>query len=256
MATQLFSWRNDDVVAFSAQLQKVHRAALPNAVRFTLSDAAVNMKKESLIKSANKNFTIRNRSFFKSYSVFNKATGYDINKMVSNAGITKSSKAKNANSKSKAGIGLSKQEFGGSVESKAYIAPENKKTKSLNARTGKGLTKKIVVSETQSGRPVVYNGGKSRKNNLITKAYKAHKKGVPLLYAKGGKGMLYMVKSDNGEGAKRRFKLQKLANYDKGRSVPIKTKRPFIRDAAMMENKKLNGYFRKEAERQLKKFIR
>ena len=59
---------------FTQQLRKMHRKELPLAIRNTLTDVAVETKK-NIPNSAKRKFTVRNPGFFKAFTGFEKATG-------------------------------------------------------------------------------------------------------------------------------------------------------------------------------------
>src|SRR6056297_715946 len=120
---------NHDVVLLTEKLEKIHRSAVPVAVRQSLDKAAYEMVGGGEIKrSFFKRFTIRRPTFIKSHIAYNKSPNtFDIKKMVSSAGLRKG--------KSRAGDQLVKQEFGGTIANKAI--PRR------FVRTGADIKKKI-----------------------------------------------------------------------------------------------------------------
>lgn len=78
----------DAFVVMARKLEQIHRSSLPVAVRQTLNDAAFDVKGKTLQESANKNFIRRSPNFFKTFSGVNKATGFNINAMKAEVGMT------------------------------------------------------------------------------------------------------------------------------------------------------------------------
>ena len=84
----LFDIDNRDVVKVTAKLERMHRSALPVSVRGALNDAAFDMKKNTMKKYFEDNFTIRKRTFIGSHTRAVKSPNtFDLNKMQSAAGV-------------------------------------------------------------------------------------------------------------------------------------------------------------------------
>jgi hypothetical protein len=110
---------SDAVVAHTNRLEKMHRSALPVAIRGTLNDAAFDTKTRTMPKSANQ-FKKRSPNFFKANSKFEKAVGFDVNSMKSIVGFYENkltSKSTNYSVKD-----LEQQEHGGTIKKKSLIA--------------------------------------------------------------------------------------------------------------------------------------
>ncbi len=233
-------YNSDDLVTFTAQLKRLHKSAFPLAIRGTLNDAAFQTKKEEILKASKKSFNVRKPSFFRSQSGVVKATGWNINKMYSKAGMVKS---KDPNSR--ASTEIAKQEFGGTINKKSYIGHED-------SRTGKGLLKKSYINDMDSKpiKPSVVK--KNKKQSFFIAAKKAHKENRNLLYETNGEGIVYKIKSFS----KKKFKAVRLASYKKNRSVKISKKRPFITEAAKQPTKDLNKHYKINAEKQVKRVMK
>lgn len=209
------------VIKFTDKLDKISRSALPVAVRQTLNNAAFETKRLVPIISSGK-FITRNKSFFRSLTIVNKAGGFDINTMSSEIGIS--------NVKDKIASGLEKQEYGGTIKSRNLIAMDGARTSGNNAKS----IKKI--------------------NNLSNiKLNKSKKKGTGtgfVMIKKGNKGTVFATK---GKGKKN--SLTPIYSYSKGRSVPIK-RTPFMEPASIRAQERIPFLFIKEAEKQIKKHLR
>lgn len=138
---------NAEIVKFTNKLEKLHKSAMPVAVRQTLNDAAFDARK-GLIKKFKKNFIIRNRTFITSHTAVNKCQNtFDINKMVSETGIIKG--------KTKSGDLLEKQEIGGNIQ--------RQRIPGSSVRMGSNFRKPVV-------RQYYWNKFKNRKNGIIYKS--------------------------------------------------------------------------------------
>jgi len=84
----VFNINTDDIVQLTLKLEKLHRSAMPVAVRQSLNRAAFNMKKTEIGKSFDRNFIVRRSAFIRAHSGYNPSSNtFDINKIVSEAGI-------------------------------------------------------------------------------------------------------------------------------------------------------------------------
>jgi hypothetical protein len=123
-----FNINNVEVVELTNKLEKLHRSAMPIAVRSTLNDAAF-LARRLIIKNFRSNFIIRNRTFITSHASANKCQNtFSINQMQSEAGIIKG--------KTKSGDLLEKQEFGGGIDRKSIPTD--------NVRLGKSNRKLVI----------------------------------------------------------------------------------------------------------------
>jgi len=240
----------DAVVAFTNKLEKLHRAAFPVAVRTALNSAAFDMKKSSIQQSADDEFTIRNKTFFKATSKVNKATGFDVDNMQSIVGFTKNSLAAQKKGYDQAIDDLEQQESGGKIKGRSLIptlsarigASKNKSIRP-NARL-KELDGKIVDASKASG--------KNDKQKFVKSVFYAGV-GGHVLSEINGKGYVWRVNSlkrtDGGN-----FKLTPLYTYKKGRSVNVKATH-FMAKATEMTTKKIEDFYIKAAEVQFKRTL-
>lgn len=110
---------NDALVAFTKNLDKMHRSALPVAIRGTLNDAVYDVKTNTMPKKAME-FKKRSPNFFKANSKFEKATGFNVNTMQATVGFYENKLAhQNTNYAVK---DLEQQEHGGNIAKKTMIA--------------------------------------------------------------------------------------------------------------------------------------
>jgi len=103
------------VVRHTAKLERLHRSALPVAVRQTLSKAAFDVKMRTMLAQADKNFEKREPNFFKANSKVTPAKGFDMRTMVATVGFIP---LKGTN---KAVDDLKQQEDGGNIGGRSFI---------------------------------------------------------------------------------------------------------------------------------------
>jgi hypothetical protein len=221
---------NREVKQFTNRLREMHRSNLPIVVRQTLNDLAFDTKKNTLLLSAGKEFTLRKPSFFRKYSGVQKANGWNINQMHSEIGIIPGD--------SKAAKQLTKQEYGGTIPNRSYIYMNT-------ARIG-GSKSKLVRKQNYIGTKGIVKGTKNRgkKSQLIADAAIGFRENKMILE----NGTLFQVKSfANG-----RFKLVPIASYKKDRSVTVQA-RPFMRIASEMSYTKQEYFFVRNAKKRLEK---
>jgi len=113
MAHVFFNVNNKDCFEYAKRLDAMKRYDFPLAVRGTLNDLA--FKQQKLITKEAKKLFQHNRvpTFFRAFSTTHKATGWDVNSMISLAGIQDKGK--------KAIKNLQQQEAGGSIKGKSFI---------------------------------------------------------------------------------------------------------------------------------------
>lgn len=232
-------------VRLASDLKEVHRAALPNAVRFTLNDMAFDVKKIQLLPALTKSeLIVRNPSFFKKYSGIDKATGWDINKMFSEVGMIPSGDA------SKAVERLKQQDIGGTLKDRNFV-PDPK------ARTGNKKGGKVRQQNYLSKLKLMGHIQMGDKQGLI-RAVTASK----IESGGSGKGFVVIYGSILFEiiGFKRlpkqntiKLHLKKLYTYKKDREIHLKPHH-FMQKSAMETGKKLQELFSINAEKQLAKF--
>jgi len=210
-------------IDLTVKLGKLHRSALPVAVRGTLNEMAFETKK-MLPQTASRKVITRNKSFFRAFSSVERARGFNINGMESIVGI-------NPDKGSKVAEGLEKQETGGAIQGRKLIPHDKGRTSGSH---GKRLKKKHRFGNIRIGD--VKKKGQGRVNYLLIK--------------KGGKGTVFEIRKAG--------KKQKLTPVYSYRSTKISRvqKSPFMKPASLMATKKIDEFYRKNAERQFKRLLR
>jgi len=230
----MLQFKSDKLIDYSHKLSKIHKSALPNAVRFTLTDAAKDVYFNTLQKHAYKEFDVKKASFFKTFSKYKPAEGWNINNMKATAGMVKGNKPKSV-----ASTEIAKQQYAGTIPNKSYIASDSQ-------RNSKGLLKPSYIRAI-SVKPIVFSG-----SNYYKKAIEAKTQNKPLLIKRNNKGVLVKVKRIN-KGGKEPIKTEILANYESNRSIKLKDVHPFVNNAALESGRKINSFYIKNAEKQIKR---
>lgn len=246
----------------NATLNKVHKAAMPNAIRGTLNDEAYDLKTKTMPKSADDEFVNRTKTFFKANSKFIKATGFEINSMRSTVGFYENKlKNKETNYAIK---DLEDQEKGGGIDGRSFIPMRQARI------GGTGVTKtkyrRDNMKDFIDARKVRSISGHSapkllqsvRKQKLIRAAIKSSIVFGPNAYVLGnpnsaGTQTLFKVERFLKVGDKLDIKLTPLFNFSKNRKVKVQATN-FMREAAEVTHKKAPMFYKKQAERQIAKY--
>lgn len=250
---------SDELQAYVKKLRGMHKSAFPNAVRETLSKAALNVKQKTMPKSAKKEFTQRSPNFFKANSSVDFAKGYNVGQMKAVVGFV-STKLK-LGSKNFAIKDLEKQEYGGSIGGRSLIPMSR-------ARTGnnpkKNVKKTNRLSEIDFSKVVKSNriasklGGKNKKQAFIRAAIMAKKlygaESYVLGNAKNGKKTLSRIDSisTNLQTKKLEIKRTPLYTYAKGRVVKVESTH-FMKRASFETQSNMNAIFIQEAQKQFER---
>jgi len=231
----------DGLVALTNKLEKLHRSALPSAVRGTLNDAVYDVKTNTMMRSASQEFINRDKNFFKANSKFDPATGFDIKTMEASVGF------KSIGGKNYAVEDLEQQESGGEINKKSFIP-------TVFARKGgtkKGLVKPNArLSSIKKIINVRDSVGKNSQEKFVIAAAVAGKGGFVL---KGN--MLYRITTapkSNLKTRKANFKAEPIYSFKEGRKANVNATH-FMEKATLLTAKKLPDLYYKQGERQLTK---
>ena len=223
-----FNINTDEAVVYTNKLEKLHRSALPVAIRGTLNSAAFDVKQKTIPLVTQTTFEERRKNFFKAKSRVIMARGFNIRSMSSQVGFFG---AEN----NQAVENLEKQERGGLIPGRTFIPMDT-------ARVGKSHSRNI------SGRNKLKNiRAIDRINAKKDFARKVNKAGVGghIIY----KGTLFSVQSTE----RGKIKLKPLYSFDKGRSAKITKATRFMRKATTISVSKMNSFYIKEATKQIKR---
>jgi len=217
---------------YERKLTSLKRSAFPNAIRSTLNDAAFEMKKDNLHTSAANNFKhTRSKNFFKKFSGVKKATGWNINQMQSEIGMldlgVKTAKTAISN--------MEKHEKGGSINDGAVYLPDSRTSKNFGR-----LVRKVNYFKKGN----VIKG----KGSFVAKAYKSMELKMPMKHEK------FLIQVTNIRKTKKgKIKITSKLLMKERENVKIKPNN-FVLKAATQTQKQIPTNFKKNAERQIKRF--
>lgn len=240
-----------ELESFNKKLKSMRRSAFPGAIRQTLNDMAADVYKNTMPAEYKKNFIVRNRTFLKSHSGWDKATGWDISQMESRVGITPRG--------DKPAENLTNQEFGKPQKDPLVYSSFSRGLKSVNPQS-----KRTVRNDNfATSRPWIYGGvGQStkrgRKSSFVAAAIMAKKTNSFLLWqTKKAKTLIKVNDYSFGDGGKKRgFKLDSIniAVVDSGMTHKF-NKRAFLYPASMYSQKKAVRFYIDNASYAIKKYM-
>lgn len=224
--------------AYKKDLDKISRGAYPFSVRQTLNEAAFDMKKNELHKSAKKNFDhTRNSSFFKKFSYVHKAKGFDINTMVS-AVVMRDLGVKSAKEAVK---NTPKHHYGGTVTGGTQYLNDTRISKNYG---------KLVRRPNYLGKQSILNDRKSKWIVKVNKAFKEKKS----FWHTTNKGT-FLIRPRIVKRTKTRGLRIKTDLLMRERTSIILEKNKFIKEAAETVEKRIPGLFKKEFKKRLDKYV-
>lgn len=246
MANLFLRIDNKDVRAYTKTLEKMHRSALPGAIRETLSKTALDVKQRTMPVSADKHFENRKENFFKANSKVNFAKGWDVDQMKSTVGFSPSSAKYNNLAVSE----LQQQEYGGVINKRSYVPTDE-------ARQGKTDSGEVAARyRLRSINEIVFANkqkARSRKQKFLFAAVNA---GIGGFVVAGlNKEMLYRIEAIKRDGRKTVVKAKSLYSYRKGRSVRIKHATGFMREASLRSAGNMEKFYIQEANKQFQRLM-
>jgi hypothetical protein len=232
-----------EMVKHTNRLEKLHKSALPNAIRSTLNSAAFDVKQHTMPAKSQQEFINRQPNFFKANSRVDMAKGWDVNSMKATVGFTEQGLKGGNNYAVK---DLEQQEHGGVIKGKSFIPTDA-------ARGGSGA------------RPVRPTNRLSQINNVVTAKKGSgnwRKKFLAAVYKAGVGGhviggektqVLWRIDSlGRKKGGKLDLKMTPLYTFKEGRSVRVKAT-GFMQEASLESADKMERFYKIEAEKQVKR---
>ncbi len=236
---------NDAAVVLTNKLEKLHKSALPVAIRTTLDSAAFDVKQDTMPKSADRAFINRNKNFFKANSRVEKGQGFNINAMKSTVGFI-TSKLRGSN---QAVEDLEQQESGGTIEGRSFIpmdtARGGSKTKSVRPGFRFSNIRNIVNSAKTPG--------VSKRSKFIKAALRAGRGGYVL--GNNTPITLFKITSIAKRGGRLIIRSLPLYSFKQGRSIRV-SGTGFMKSASLKSANKLNEFYVKQANRQIQRLTR
>jgi hypothetical protein len=148
-----FDINQDEVIKLTKKLSKLHKSALPVAIRQTLNDAAFIGRRKSIAKFR-RNFDVKTHAkrFPTAHIQVQKSPNtFNVNRMISQVGVIKG--------KSRSGDQLDKQELGGQVKDRDVPTKDARVSGNAHAPINRALYKKLWKNRKKG---LVYKSGESR----------------------------------------------------------------------------------------------
>lgn len=233
----------DAVVKFTNKLEKIHRSALPIAVRTSLNSAAFDVKKRTLLKETSESFTLRQKkkNFFKANSRVEQAQGFNMNTMRATIGMVEGGLEGGNNYAVK---DLEQQERGGTIKGKAFIPLKAARVGGSDIKVVRPQNRLSAINKVVDARKAKGVNDKQKFN------FAAHQAGVGgyVLAKYKAKEILWRVNSLDGK-----IKLTPLYSYKEKRSVSVKPK-GFMQKASTESAQLIEKFFILEAKKQIAKY--
>jgi hypothetical protein len=222
----------------------MRKSALPNAVRNTLSKAALDVKQNTMPKSAKGAFVQRKPQFFKVASTVVFAKGANISLMKSATGFKQLPK-----DKGRAVDDLKQQEFGGKIGGRDYVALKGARSaKSWH----KGVRKDMRIAALDSMIDSDKASGKNDKQKFVKSAIYAGVNGLVRgnIENSNGARKIYLVNKIMRKG--KQTVIGKTAVYSEKDNRQVKPPAThFMGKAAEQSSKKVGQIFINEAAKQI-----
>lgn len=242
-----FDVNSKETIKHANRLEKMHKSDFPIAVRSTLNDLAFDVKQKELMVFANSFFILRNPSFITAHSGVNKASGFDVDSMQSEVGITPRGMQAAAN--------LEIQEKGGTISNRSTIYMDT-------ARVSRDHAKRVRKANYINawgyikGKPTKR---RSRKSSMVAMAIIAEQQNKLFKMRTKVNETFFRVDrvAFSGTGSHRRvnIRMTPIASYQRGRSVQIE-KSPFLETASLVTLNKAPQIFIKNAKKRYERAIR
>lgn len=251
---------SSEVVKHTARLERIHKSALPSAIRNTLNDAVFDVKTKTMPATANE-FKKRSPNFFKANSKFEKAQGFNINSMKATVGFYEN---KLANASTNYAVqDLEQQEDGGIIKKKTFIAQKN-------ARVGNKMVRQNLRLNNLHNKQFIKTSSKGvdRAGNTITIKSLKQQFIRAAIYAETKFGKDAFVLGNRNANGSRTLSLingirkgrhaievsrTPIYSVKKGRVVPVKASN-FMKRASLESGSKMESFYIKQAQRQFEKF--
>ncbi len=237
---------SDAVIRHTATLERLHRSALPVAIRSALNSAAFDVKTKTMPIASNV-FVHRSPTFFPATSKVNPAKGFNINEMAAIVGFLPSSGAKEKGGATK---NLEQQEHGGQIQHRAFIPLKQARSggnynRNVSAKNRLAEMKAKGIIDTKTSM------AKTKAGKFFSSAFLAGKGGLVIGTDRHkGLRMLMRINSIHREGGRTFINSTPLYSVKSGRAVKVKTTK-FMQKASLESAKKMEQFYMMAAEKQI-----
>lgn len=234
------------VIRHTARLERLHRSALPVAVRGALNRAAFDVKTSTMPKSAASKFVQRAPNFFRANSKVKPATGFSVQSMKAEVGFV----SKSGNDKSV--DDLQQQEEGGSIDGRSFIALKGaRQGASWNKRVRSNLRMAQIRGKVIDPSDAGPKNNKNIPQSFVKSAAHAGKGG--LIRGTGENGdIVFRIKALKRVNGNTIVKIEPIYSLKKGRKVQPKATH-FMKNASLESAAKMERYYLEEAQKQIQK---
>lgn len=236
MANFQLNVNTDAAIILTAKLERMHRSAMPSAIRSTLNDAAFTMKKKEILDSAKINMKVKNPAFFKRFTGLKRANGFNVNSMYSEVGFLDRGQKSAIKAINK---GMESNEFGGQDNDGGMYIGKSRNGKGLVRRSARFDKAKVLKTKSKSNIARMYASEKSQKQVFINTS-----KGRFLVQVKS------FERGINGSGPN--IKLDFLMRHRKKYIAKAKATH-FNKEAALKTQNQMDNFYKKNAEYQFAK---
>lgn len=239
---------SDAVVAHTAKLERLHKSALPVAVRSSLNRAAFDVKTNTMPKTA-KVFTQRSPTFFKANSKVQKAEGFRIADMRATVGFIKGNASKEIGGATE---DLKQQENAGLIDHRAFIPIAGARAgKSYNRRVRNNYRLSLIRRQMFNAKSKRLHGAKNNKEAFTLSAIYAGKGGFVIgTDKKNGARKVMVINSVKRVGKDMKVNSTAIYNVKGDRKVKVKNTN-FMRKASVQSATKIEQYYIEEANKQI-----
>ncbi len=245
----------DAVVVMTNRLEKLHRSAFPTAVRETLNRAALDVKKDTLLRSADSNFVKREPNFFRANSRVEFARGYDVFTMQATVGMLEQNLKGEHNN---AVQDLEQQERGGNIDGRSFLPL-------YKARVGNSMNKKVKANLRISDIRKTWNTrvvdarkqqAKNKKEAFVRAAIKAGAGGFVLSEEYFGSRILFRIDSVMSRVKGKNTVIRKTGIYSVKKGFQAKVKETnFMKNASLESGGKLERFYHEEGKKQIERLM-
>lgn len=260
MTTNIFNVNTQACVLLVNKLEQLHKSAFPLAVRGTLNAAAFDVKMRTLDESATQNFIRRSPTFFKRFSGVNRATGWNIDSMRAEVGMTAEGGGASELSARTAVANMEVQEEGGKITEGLEYLPGARVSGDADKLVRKNMrwnSSNVITKARASYSVKTHKLWKSTtKSRIIAEAYMALQTGkLQQVFVNGRRA--YRQVTAISKTAKGKIKItSKLISIARNSSQKPLTATHFSREAAERTIPRIAGYFNEQAQKQIDRIMR
>lgn len=236
MANFKLNVNTDAAIILTAKLERMHRSAMPSAIRSTLNDAAFTMKKTEILVSAKNNMNVKNPAFFKRFTGLKRANGFNVNSMYSEVGFLDRGQKSAIKAINK---GMESNEFGGKDDDGGMYIGKSRNGKGLVRRSARFDKTKVLKTKSKSNIARMYASEKSKKQVFINTSK--------------GRFLVQVNSFERGvKGSGPDIKLDFLMRHRKQHIAKAKATH-FNQEAALKTQKQMDNFYLKNANYQFSK---